>query len=132
MVRAATEADARFRVDASELERPAPSYTVDTLEDLRARFGPEAELFLIMGVDQWRAFERWRDPGRVRDLATIVVMDRGGASVEEAPGVVRVPVRRVDVSSTEVRAAAAGQRSLDGLVPERVAPIVLRERLYRS
>jgi nicotinate-nucleotide adenylyltransferase len=130
MAREAARADDRFEVDSLELERPAPSYTVDTLAALRDRLGPGHELFLIIGVDQWRAFDRWHEPERVRSLATIAVMDRGGESVHEEPGVVRVPVRRVDISSTKVRAAAAEGRSLAGLVPTGVASIIRRERLY--
>ncbi len=130
MVRVAAAADDRFEVDPVELERPPPSYTVDTLETLGRRFGPDVELVLIVGVDQWRAFERWRAPERIRERATIAVMDREGESVVEEPGVVGVPVRRVDVSSTGVRAAAAEGRSLDGLVTPGVAAIIAREGLY--
>jgi len=134
MVRAAVEADARFEVSDMELDRPAPSYTVDTLRALRDRFGPEVELFLIIGIDQFEAFEAWREPDAIRRLAKIAVMDRGGTGADEAaagPGVVRVPVRRVDVSSTEVRARAAAGQRLEGLVPEGVVRIIERERLYR-
>ena len=131
MVRAAASVDDRFEVDPIELERPPPSYTVDTLEALRARFGPDVELVLIIGIDQWRAFERWRAPERIRELATIAVMDRGGESIQEGRGVVRAPVRRVDVSSTAVRAAAARGERLDGLVAPGVAAVISREALYR-
>jgi nicotinate-nucleotide adenylyltransferase len=132
MVRAAANADGRFVVDEVELERPPPSYTVDTLAALRGRHGSEAELFLILGVDQYRALEDWHEPDRVRSLATIVVMDRAGEGVEARPGVVPVRVRRVDVSSTAVRARVARGRSIDEMVPPGVATIIEREELYRS
>ena len=132
MVREAVKADQRFEVETGELERPPPSYTVETLESLRARFGTTTELVLIIGIDQWRAFDTWRDPGRIRELATIAVMDRGGESVADNAGVLRVPVRRIDVSSTAVRAAAAAGRRLTGLVPSGVAAIIEREGLYRD
>jgi nicotinate-nucleotide adenylyltransferase len=132
MVRAAVQGDPRFVVDDCELDRAPPSYAVDTLSELRARFGPDAELYLIMGIDQYRAFEEWREPARIRSLATIAVMDRSGAGVDEEPGVVPVRVGRVDVSSTEVRARVALGRSITGMVPPDVEEIIDRERLYRS
>jgi nicotinate-nucleotide adenylyltransferase len=134
MTRAAAAADARFEVSEIELERPPPSYTVDTLRALRDRLGPEAELYLIIGVDQYEAFDRWHEPEAIRRLATLAVMDRGGEGAAEGTagaGVVRVPVERVEVSSTEVRARAAAGASIRALVPEVVARIIEHEGLYR-
>ncbi len=150
MVRAIAGADDRFRVDDSEVRRAPPSYTVDTLEDLRRRH-PDAQLYLIIGVDQYRAFDAWRDPERVRELATLAVMDRDGMPVEavefeavpasSAPRIstdagqkpiVGVPVHRVDVSSTTVRARAAAGLPLNGFVPDEVGKIIEREGLYRT
>lgn len=132
MVERAIEADPRFRVDDRELRRPGPSYTVDTLRELTQ--GPLAgadEIVLIMGVDQYDAFERWRDPERIRAMATIAVMDRDGAAATATPGVVTVPVGRVDVSSTQVRDRVAEGMPIAGWVPDRVADIIRREGLYR-
>jgi nicotinate-nucleotide adenylyltransferase len=132
MTRAAVEADPRFEVSDVELQRPAPSYTVDTLRALRTRFDAGTELFLIIGIDQYEAFGSWHEPGAIRQLATLAVMDREGAGVEEEEeGVVRVAVERVDVSATEVRARAAAGESIAALVPTGVARIIERERLYR-
>ena len=150
MVRATVRVDARFHVDESELQRPPPSYTVDTVEELRRRH-PDAQLYLIIGVDQYRAFDAWRDPDRLRELATLAVMDRDGlpvevleseavsaASVPDLPAgkgarpIVGIPVRRVDVSSTEIRARVAAGLPLEGFVPDEVGRIIERERLYRA
>jgi len=132
MVRAIAAADDRFHVDDSEIRRAPPSYTVDTLEELRIRH-PDAQLYLIIGVDQYQAFDAWRDPERVRELATLAVMDREGVPVDVLESeAVRVPVHRVDVSSTLVRARAAGGLSLEGFVPEEVGKIIEREELYRT
>lgn len=134
MARAAAGVDPRFEVSDVELGRPEPSYTVDTLRALRERFGPDSELFLIIGLDQYEAFDAWREPDAIRRLVTVAVMDRGGAGAD-APsagsGVIRVPVERVDVSSTEVRACAAAGAPLTELVPASVARIIEREGLYR-
>lgn len=136
MVREAARADERFEVSTVEIDRPGPSWTVDTVRTLRAEL-PHAELFLILGIDQFRDFATWRDPDEILRHVTLAVMDREGESAEAiadaVPGgrqAVFVPVRRVDVSSTAVRAAAREGRDLRAWVPEGVAAIIERERLY--
>jgi nicotinate-nucleotide adenylyltransferase len=138
MVRAAASADARFQVSDVELERAGPSYTVDTLRDLRARW-PSSELFLILGADQLRVFASWRGPGEILSLATLALMDREGeaaaALAPDLPGMeraVHVPVTRVDVSATRVRAAVAAGEDVSGMVPAGVLAVIGRERLYRG
>lgn len=137
MVRAATAADERFRVSEREIVRSGPSYTVDTLRELREEELGDADLFLIMGVDQYRAFGSWHCPEEILELATLAVMNRGGEGVGESEigddeRVVQVPVRRVDVSSTTVRARVARHDRIEGLVPPEVARIIEAEGLYRD
>lgn len=134
MTRAATRGDPRFEVSDVELRRPEPSYSVDTLRALGERFGLGTELVLIIGLDQYEAFDAWHEPDAIRRLATLAVMDRGGAGADEPSaggGVIRVPVERIDVSSTQVRASAAAGAPLAELVPAPVARIIEREGLYR-
>ncbi len=132
MARAAARVDPRFEVDDRELRRLPPSYTVETLEEVRVEYGVDVHLFLVLGIDQYRSLSRWRSPERIRELATLAVMDRGGEVLAQPlPGVVRVPVGRVDVSATEVRSRLAAGESVRGLVPELVAAIIDREGLYR-
>lgn len=136
MTRAAAAADPRFRVSELEIGREGPSYTVDTLRELRAGdVSGGTDLFLIIGIDQYRAFDSWRAPDEIRVLAHVTVMDRGGTSLEGSEtleGVVSVPVRRIDISSTEVRARAREGRDVSDLVPPAVARIIESEGLYRG
>ncbi|MGH2498492.1 MAG: nicotinate (nicotinamide) nucleotide adenylyltransferase, partial [Candidatus Limnocylindria bacterium] len=74
MLRAAVADEPRFQVSTLELERDAPSYTVETLEALAG----EGELFLILGADAAAERARWRDPARVAALATLLVAPRPG------------------------------------------------------
>jgi nicotinate-nucleotide adenylyltransferase len=138
MVREAVRGDPRFEVCTLELERPGASYTIDTLRALRSEL-PDAELFLILGADQFRAFDTWRDPVGVSRLARLAVMDRDGESARALAGHALggrgaefVPVRRVDISSTLVRAAAREGQDLEGWVPDGVGAIIERERLYSA
>ena len=131
MLEAALAGDARYRISDVELRRTGPSYTADTLRDLRDA-GAGDELFLLLGVDQVREFSTWREPDEVLRLARLVMLTRAG--IEEAPAgdIVHetVTVTRVDISSTLIRERVAAGRSIRYLVPEAVAEIIGEERLY--
>jgi nicotinate-nucleotide adenylyltransferase len=126
MLRAAIRDEPRFRVSTFELDREGPSYTVDTLEALR----DEGDLFLILGGDAYGEFARWREPERVRALATVVVAARPGAANAPA-GVQMLDAPLIDISSRELRARAARGRSLRYLVPEAALRYIEERRLYR-
>ncbi len=121
-----------FTVDPAEIGRPGLSYTVDTLAGVASDV-PGAELFLLLGADAYSLFDQWRDPERVLALATIVVLVRGdGAPVpDEQPGVRVLQSRRVDISSTELRARVRDGRTIRGFVPDAVADYIAEHRLYR-
>jgi nicotinate-nucleotide adenylyltransferase len=138
MVRQAVQADPRFEVSTLELERSGPSYTVDTVRALRHEY-PDAELFLVMGIDQFRELASWHEPEELVRLVRLAVMDREGESAEatvpSVPGAERalsVPVGRVDVSATAVRAAIREGREVSSWLPPGVERIIEREGLYSS
>lgn len=79
MAHAAATADDRFEVRGIEVERRGPSYAVDTVRALASELG-DAELFLIIGVDQYRTFDSWKDPYEILQCVHLAVMDRDGAS----------------------------------------------------
>jgi nicotinate-nucleotide adenylyltransferase len=130
-------------LDASHLEidRPGPSYTVDTLGQLR-RERPDDEIVWLLGADQATSFPRWREPEEVLRLARIAVARRDGLgeeAVREAlsglNGGERVSVFEmpsIDVSSTDVRERIAADRPFRFLVPERVADRIEEQHLYRG
>jgi len=127
LLEAAVADEPRFTVSRAELDRPAPSYTVETLEGLRG----EGELFLIVGSDALAEFARWKDPDRIRSLCTILVASRPGAP-DPPPGVVTFDAPRLDISSHELRSRAARGRSLRYLVPDPVWREIEARRLYRA
>jgi nicotinate-nucleotide adenylyltransferase len=122
--------DARFAVDATEMERPGLSYTVDTLTDLARRY-PDAERFFLIGEDLVDEVPTWRSPERIRELAQIVVMTRGDESGSNAGPYQRLRTRRIDVSSTEVRARARAGQSLHGFVSDAIAAYIREAGLYQ-
>jgi len=134
MVRLAVADDANYTVDDTEIGRKGLSFTVDTLEHLSKRH-PGAGLFLLLGEDALAGLEQWRNPGRIRELATLAVMRRSGRegapAAPIAAGVTAVSTRRVDVSSTEIRDRLRAGKSIKGFVPESVERFIEARGLYR-
>lgn len=129
MVRALIGDDRRFDVDPIEIERTGLSYTVDTLAAYAERY-PHAERFLLVGADILASFAQWRDPARVRQLAEMVVLQRGESVAALQPARV-LETRRVDVSSTEIRERVRSGKSIHGFVPDAVAAYIAATALYR-
>jgi nicotinate-nucleotide adenylyltransferase len=127
--------DARFAVDAMEIERDGLSFTIDTLHAFAAR-DPEAERYFLLGADAWRSFPRWRSPDEIMRLATVVVLTRGGEPIGPAASGLRaprvLPTRRIDISSTEIRSRIRAGLSLRGFVPEAVRDYIEANGLYHE
>ena len=128
MVRLVVADDANYQVDDAEIVRKGLSYTVDTLEHLSTRHAG-AKIFLLLGEDALAGFDQWRGPGRIRELATLAVMQRSGD--KPSARLVSVSTRRVDVSSTEIRARLRAGKSIKGFVPESVERFIYARGLYR-
>jgi nicotinate-nucleotide adenylyltransferase len=127
--------DARFAVDAMEIDREGLSFTIDTLHAFAAR-DPEAERYFLLGADAWRSFPRWRSPDEIMRLATVVVLTRGGESIGPPASGLRaprvLPTRRIDISSTEIRSRIRAGLSLRGFVPEAVREYIEANGLYHE
>lgn len=132
MLDAMIAGDSRFAVDRLELEREGLSYTVETLTEY-ARRHPTARRFLLIGADLVDQLPTWREAERLPTLAEIVVLERE-SPVERAPApfvAARVPTRRIDVSSTEIRMRIRSGRSIHGFVTDAVARYIAASGLYR-
>jgi nicotinate-nucleotide adenylyltransferase len=136
MVRLLVEGDARFEVSTVEVERAGLSFTVDTLTHF-AKLHPAAERFLLLGADVLASFGEWKEPERILRLARLVLLERQreervtALPALEAAGLMRLPTRRVDVSSTEIRERVRLGKSIRGFVTETVAAYIARDGLYR-
>ncbi|KGE78015.1 nicotinate-nucleotide adenylyltransferase [Halomonas salina] len=141
--------------DPRELEREGPSYSADTLAELRREFGPEARLVMALGHDAFLRLADWHAPERLFSLAHLVVVDRpdheadlpgplaeliDGREVETpaalmaspAGGLLRLRLpSRMAISATEVRRRLAEGRSVRYLLPEAVEERILSAGLYR-
>lgn len=135
MVRLLVEGDPRFEVSTVEVEREGLSFTVDTLTHFAAAY-PSAERFLLVGADVLATFPQWREPKRVLQLARLVVLERQGDRTALPTGldgseITRLPTRRIDVSSTEIRERVRSRKSTRGFVTDNVAAYIARGGLYR-
>ena len=119
-----------FAVERVELDRPGPSYTVDTLRALRAR-DPGAALTLLLGADAAAELDAWHRAEELPGLARIVVFGRPGAPMPTTPlitGTVEVPA--IEISATEIRARVRAGRPIRYWVPDAVAEYIAWHRLY--
>lgn len=129
MVRAAVGDDERFEASDIELRRDGPSYTVDTLRELREGH-PDDELFLIVGADQLAELGTWKEPEEIRRLATVVGLARAGEVATGVDGARLVEVPRVDVSSTGIRRRVGAGEPVSYLIITGVEDIIRRQALY--
>jgi len=128
MLTAAIEGEPGFAASRLELDRPPPSYTIETVEELRV-MNPEAEFFFLLGEDNLAGLTRWRRFDDLSRLVQFVVLDRTGTAPETPYRTIR---RWIDISSTTIRNRVARGESIRYLVPETVEAIIRRENLYQG
>jgi nicotinate-nucleotide adenylyltransferase len=128
MLRAAVEGETAFTVDDCELRRPPPSYTIDTVLQIREQ-KPSADICLLIGEDNVADLNKWHRFSELEKLVHFVVLDRGSVQAEGGYDVVR---RKIDISATDIRQRIASGRSIRYLVPPAVEEIIRRENLYRG
>ena len=138
MSRLLVAGEPRMLVDARELHRTGASYTVDTLRELAAEV-PGAELFLVVGADQFARLDTWHEAQELPRLATLAVASREGQAVRPpagwpgpAPSWRELPLPRIDISATQARRRAAAGEPLAPLVGEAVAGYIDQYQLYRA
>lgn len=142
MVELAVAGNPNFKVCELEVDRPGPTYTIDTLEELRAGPMRDDDLLFIMGVDTLHSMHRWKEPGRILELARIVVALRPGhgaidlsnlleidPTAHERVMLVHMPL--IEISGTEMRRRAAAGEPIKYLVPDAVGEYIQKHRLYR-
>lgn len=132
MTRAATAGDQRFEVDDREIRRPGPSYTIDTLRELRAEH-PEAELVLLLGRDAALDLPTWHEPDAILATARVAVVDRAGREGIPIPYPhLWIPIPRIDISAREIRRRVAAGAPVRYWVPPAVEEIIHRAALYKE
>jgi nicotinate-nucleotide adenylyltransferase len=134
----ATASNPRFRVSRVDIDRAGPTYTIDTLRDLRAEL-PDAELYFITGADALGDIFTWRDADELFELAHFVGCTRPGYEMGDEtlagiPGerVTIVEIPALAISSTECRERTSRGEPIWYLVPDGVVQYVVKHGLYRK
>ena len=132
----ATAANPRFRVSRVDIDRDGPTYTIDTLRDLRGQH-PAAELYFITGADALADILTWRDAGRLFELAHFVGCTRPGYRMEPSTltdipddRVTLVEIPALAISSTACRTRAKRGEPVWYLVPDGVVQYIAKHHLY--
>jgi nicotinate-nucleotide adenylyltransferase len=131
----ATASNPRFHVSRADIDRDGPTYTVDTLRDLHAVYGPTARLFFITGADALARILSWKDALEMLSLACFVGVTRPGFELtdEHLPddSVTLVEVPAMAISSTDCRERVAAGKPVWYLVPDGVVQYIAKRGLYR-
>lgn len=142
-----TFTDPRFTIDTIELDRKGKSYTVETLRELKQRYGENSELFFLMGDDMLLFLENWKDPSEILRLARVVASVRHeDISLEALRRYARqnfpseyandrfvfYQIPPVEVSSTEIRENCRHGKSISNLVTPEVEQYILDRGLYHD
>lgn len=116
-----------------ELSMPRPSYTISTLDVLRDR-NPDTRFKLVIGSDNWRIFDQWRDAQRILDEYGVIVYPRPGYPVtdEHVAGLEIVDAPMAHVSSSFVRDAIARGRNMNYFLPAGVYKYIIDNKLYQK
>jgi nicotinate-nucleotide adenylyltransferase len=142
MVILATASNRHLNVSTIEIERPGPTYSIDTIIDLKAGLGAGVKIYFIAGYDALEELHRWKEPERLIGMCQLVGVKRPGydrldlRSVESAiPGasqrIIKVDAPQIDISSNEIRGRVARGLSIRYLVPEPVEEYIKANNLYR-
>lgn len=142
---------ARMTIERCELDRSGPSYTIDTLIQLRAALGPDVCLVLVMGSDQWSNLPTWHRHAELTRYASIAVAERAGDVPREAPGappaaplppaaaltapsgqIVSFRMRPQPTTATTLRAALRSGSPIDDLLPAAVLAYIRANHLYET
>ncbi len=134
MVRLAVAQSSVFSVSDVEYDRSGPSFSVDTISGLSERYS-RGELYFLIGEDNLKDIWSWKDPERLFELCSVVVIGRAGsegaANSGALPGpVIRLDIHRIDLSSSEIRSRLREGRSIRYLVPPAVERYIYDNHLY--
>ncbi len=131
----ATASNPRFTVSRVDIDRPGPTYTIDTLRDL-AELRPESELFFITGADALAQILSWKDADELWDLAHFIGVTRPGYELSEsglpADRVSLKEVPAMAISSTDCRERVAAGEPVWYLVPDGVVQYINKYHLYQE
>jgi nicotinate-nucleotide adenylyltransferase len=140
MVRLGIASNPHFEISTVDMDRPGPSYTVDTVSILQEQWGDDIELFFIMGLDSLAEMPTWHQPERLVQLCRLVAVTRPGVEVDLPALETAIPglssrLEIIDMPEVEISSSDLQRRLKEGLpikyqVPEEVERYIREHRLY--
>jgi nicotinate-nucleotide adenylyltransferase len=142
MTRLAIAGDDAFEMTLIETQRPGPSYTIDSVDELMRTYGPETDLHLLMAADSLNTIDTWREPDALLERIEWVVGPRPGSPLPDRPALedrfganaARIHFLEgpsLDLSSTDIRRRVAAGHAIRYLVPRGVEELIRERGLYR-
>ena len=135
MTALAIEDDDRFTLSLMEVQRSGPSYTIDTVNELK-RAEPTTDIYVIVGADAIRTISTWHQSQALINDVHFIVMARAGhgISADEIPvkHSVVIEMPQVEISSSDIRERVGSGRSIKYLVPDNVASYIAKHHLYNA
>jgi len=142
-VRGAIATNPHFELSTVEVDRPGPSYSVQTIAILQQQLGTEAAFFFLVGWDSLAELPQWKEPAKLIQLCKLVAVTRPGFSRPDlktleasVPGVTQsfvwLDIPPVDISSSDIRKRVAQGLSIHDLVSDEVESYIKEQRLYRQ
>ena len=149
MLELAIASNPHFTISLVDLDRPGPSYTVDTLRLLREQWGAQTAIYFVIGGDSLEDLLNWYEPARILEqIAHLVAVRRPGYNeAQEGPGyldrlevhlpglrkrLINVPAPQLDIAATDLRLRVAEGMPIKYQTPEAVERYILQHGLYRS
>ena len=128
MVEASIRGEPELGWDDCEIRRPGPSFAIDTVREMAAKY-PGAELYFFIGEDNLASLHTWKDIAVLRTLVKFVILSRGLGAPDHGCPVISRPI---DISSTEIRNRIASGQSVRYLLPNSACEMISQHRLYRT
>ncbi|MDP8230227.1 MAG: nicotinate-nucleotide adenylyltransferase [Candidatus Gorgyraea atricola] len=132
MVKLAIARSKKLELSGIELKRKGKSYSVDTLRQLKRRYGKKAQFFFITGSDSLKDIDKWRDIEEILRLCTFVVVKRPGFSMRNIdPRFLTLHINAKNVSSSDIRRKVKDRQSITRLVPASARNYIEKRGLYQ-
>jgi nicotinate-nucleotide adenylyltransferase len=132
MVRRAIKDNPDFELCEIEKERGGTSWTIDTLKALHTKYLKD-KLYLIIGSDQYKVLNKWKQPENLKRYATLVIMKRPSIKfkVQSSKDKILVDISQIDIASNEIRKSIKSNKSFRYKIPEKVYKYIITNKLYK-
>ncbi len=134
MIKLAIQSNPKFELSDIEIKRKGKSYSIDTIKYFKKKYD---DLYFVIGADNIKDFNEWKEPDKILELAKLVVTNRGGIN-EKIPKKLRrkkifaCRIPDIEISSTMIRNFIRSNKSIKYLVPEKVERYIIKNKLYKN